>query len=224
MEITQTQANATLPAPTAQQATSKKEISSDFETFFRMLTVQMQNQDPLDPVDSSDYAVQLATFSNVEQQVQTNDLLRELKGQLGLTGIAQMADWVGKEARVVAPVEIDGAPIKLFPSPAAAATDADIVVRDASGFEVTRFTVPATAEPVEWTGVTADGFPVLPGLYTFDVESFDGEKLLETSQAAVYATIDEIQKTAEGDTLAVLKGGTTIPTDDITAIRNAAST
>lgn len=82
MEITQTQSNATVSAPTAQQATSKKEISSDFETFLRMLTVQMQNQDPLDPVDSSDYAVQLATFSNVERQVQTNDLLRELKGSL----------------------------------------------------------------------------------------------------------------------------------------------
>jgi len=49
-----------------------------------MLTVQMQNQDPLNPVDSSDYAVQLATFSNVEQQVQTNDILRELQSQMGL--------------------------------------------------------------------------------------------------------------------------------------------
>jgi flagellar basal-body rod modification protein FlgD len=221
MEITQAQTTSALAAPTALQETSKKEISSDFETFLRMLTVQMQNQDPLDPVDSSDYAVQLATFSNVEQQVQTNDLLRELKGQLGLTGIAQMADWVGKEARVVAPAQVDGAPITLFPSPATAATDADIVVRDATGFEVARFTVPAKSEPVEWDGLKTDGSPFSPGLYTFDVESFDGDELLESSQAAVYATISEIQKTAEGDTLAVLEGGTTIPTSDITAIRNA---
>ena len=41
--------------------------SSDFETFLKMLTVQMQNQDPLNPVESTDYAVQLATFSGVEQ-------------------------------------------------------------------------------------------------------------------------------------------------------------
>jgi flagellar basal-body rod modification protein FlgD len=54
---------------------SGAKISSDFETFLKMLTVQMQNQDPLNPVDSSDYATQLATFSGVEQQVQTNDLL-----------------------------------------------------------------------------------------------------------------------------------------------------
>lgn len=38
-------------------------ITSDFNTFLRMLTVQMQNQDPLKPIESSDFAVQLATFS-----------------------------------------------------------------------------------------------------------------------------------------------------------------
>ncbi len=45
---------------------SSSNISADFETFLKMLTVQMQNQDPLNPVDSSDYATQLATFSGVE--------------------------------------------------------------------------------------------------------------------------------------------------------------
>ena len=54
------------------QGTTKPVLSSDFETFLKMLTVQLENQDPLNPVDSADYAVQLATFSGVEQQVQTN--------------------------------------------------------------------------------------------------------------------------------------------------------
>jgi flagellar basal-body rod modification protein FlgD len=220
MEISQTRTNLTSQAAATSPATSTSEISSDFETFLKMLTVQMQNQDPLNPVDSSDYAVQLATFSNVEQQVQTNDILRELKGQLGLTGIAQMADWVGKEARAVAPAQVDGAPITLFPSPATTASEADIVVRDSTGLEVTRFTVPATSEPIEWAGVTDDGFPFPSGLYTFEVESFDGEVLLETSQAAVYATVNEVQKTPAGDTLIVLEGGTTVAASDITAIRN----
>ena len=60
---------------------TRAEVSSDFETFLKMLTVQMQNQDPLNPVDSSDYAIQLATFSGVEQQVKTNDLLASLGQQ-----------------------------------------------------------------------------------------------------------------------------------------------
>ena len=78
-------------------------ISADFETFLKMLTVQMQNQDPLNPIDSADYAVQLATFSGVEQQVQTNDLLKGLAASLGAAGLSEMAGWVGMEARTAAP-------------------------------------------------------------------------------------------------------------------------
>ena len=45
---------------------STSAISSDFETFLKMLTAQMENQDPLNPLDSQDFATQLATFSGVE--------------------------------------------------------------------------------------------------------------------------------------------------------------
>ena len=116
MEVSPTLAAVAGPAPTASSATS--EISSDFETFLRMLTVQMQNQDPLNPVDSSDYAVQLATFSGVEQQVLTNDLLRGLAAQNGTAGLAQMANWVGMEARAVGAAYFNGAPVTIAPEPA----------------------------------------------------------------------------------------------------------
>ncbi len=62
-----------------------------------MLTVQMKNQDPLNPIQSSDFAVQLATFSGVEQQVRTNELLSRLaegfasSGMTGLSGARSAA-------------------------------------------------------------------------------------------------------------------------------------
>ena len=55
-------------------------IGSDFDTFLKLLTTQMKNQDPLNPIDSTDYATQLATFSGVEQQTRTNQLLESLSG------------------------------------------------------------------------------------------------------------------------------------------------
>lgn len=219
MEIS-ANANATL-TPAVPQPEANSQISSDFETFLRMLTVQMQNQDPLNPVDSSDYAVQLATFSNVEQQVQTNEILRELQSQMGVSGIAQMADWVGKEARAAAPAQLDGAPITLFPTPHPSAAEVDIVVRDTSGREVTRFTIPASEDPVQWAGVTDDGYPFPPGQYAFEVESYEGDVLLETSQAAVYAEVIEVQRDASGATFVVLEGGSRINSGDVTAIRDA---
>jgi hypothetical protein len=74
-------APATATAPQLSEDTPKATLGSDFETFLKMLTTQMKNQDPLNPVESSEYAVQLATFSSVEQQVLTNDLLTRLIGQ-----------------------------------------------------------------------------------------------------------------------------------------------
>lgn len=219
MDVIQTTAASTQATVTT-QAESNSKISSDFETFLKMLTVQMQNQDPLNPVDSSDLAVQLATFSNVEQQVQTNDILRELQGQMGVTGIAQMTEWVGKDARSTAPVQLDGSPITIFPSPAQSALEADIVVKDSSGLEVTRFTIPAEEGPVEWAGVTEDGYPFPAGQYSFTVESYDGDVLLETTQAAAYAKVVEIQRTADGSTLVVFAGGATVDSNEVTAIRD----
>jgi len=126
MDLSPTQSPSNQTATAAAQASATPEISSDFETFLRMLTVQMQNQDPLNPVDSSDYAVQLATFSSVEQQVHTNDLLRALQGQMGTGGIAQMADWIGKEARTAAAVAVNGAPVTLYPAVTTGADSAQI--------------------------------------------------------------------------------------------------
>lgn len=76
---------------------SSSVLSSDFETFLKMLTVQAKYQDPLEPIDSSEYSAQLAQFSSVEQQVLTNDLLTALTGQLGGSGMAQFASWIGME-------------------------------------------------------------------------------------------------------------------------------
>ena len=71
---------AAAPAPARQTASNAATLSSDFETFIRMLTAQARYQDPLEPLDSSQYATQLAQFSMVEQQVLANDRLAALFG------------------------------------------------------------------------------------------------------------------------------------------------
>ena len=72
-------------------------MASDFETFLLMMTTQAQNQDPLEPMDSSEYASQLAQFSMVEQQVQTNDLLSSLDSQHGRRQAGELANWIGMD-------------------------------------------------------------------------------------------------------------------------------
>ena len=116
-----TSAGTTSAAPTT--TSNKALISSDFDTFLKMLTAQMQNQDPLNPMDSTDYATQLATFSGVEQQARTNELLTNLGSQMAVLGMSQLAGWVGQEARAEAPVWMDGDPVTMQLTPATGAGD-----------------------------------------------------------------------------------------------------
>jgi flagellar basal-body rod modification protein FlgD len=199
-------------------ASQKPAISSDFQTFLEMLTVQMKNQDPLNPVDSSDYAVQLATFSSVEQQVLTNDLLSGLWQQMANTGMTQLAGWVGMEARTSAPALFDGSPITLSPLPAKLADETWLVVRDEAGKEVQRQQIGLLGEQVEWAGVDGSGNPLPSGLYSFEVENRASGELLGTTPVETYANVIEAQM-FDGTTLLVLEGGVQVLTTDVTALR-----
>jgi flagellar basal-body rod modification protein FlgD len=195
-------------------------ISSDFTTFLKMLTTQMQNQDPLNPIDSADYAAQLATFSGVEQSVRTNQLLESLGQQFGLLGMAQMAGWVGQEARTDAPVWMDGDPVTLAPNPAAAADRAVLVVKNAAGDVVGREDVPVSTEPYLWQGKGITGEDLPEGVYTLSLESYRGEEVLATTPMESYTKIMEARGTPSG-TVLVLEGGVEVPANRITALRNA---
>jgi flagellar basal-body rod modification protein FlgD len=208
---------ASASATAAPQATK---ISSDFDTFLKMLTVQLQNQDPLNPIESADYAVQLATFSGVEQQVRTNQLLVEMQSRFQQMGMAEMAGWIGKEVRSPAPVRYDGTPVTLAPSPVAGATRAVLAIRDAQGNLVSREEIPVSNEPYQWFGAGADGSPLPEGVYTIALESLNGDQQIATGPVEHYARVVEARSGADGPTL-VLDGGVEVAAGSITGIRTA---
>lgn len=191
---------------------------ADYQTFLKMLTVQMQNQDPLNPIDSSDYAVQLATFSGVEQQIRTNQLLDSLSGQFDLVGLAQMAGWIGQDARSTAPVWYSGSAVTLSPDPASGASRAVLVASDARGRVVSREDIPVIAKEYDWLGGDAVGNPLPTGQYTLTLESYSGETLLRTDPVQSYSRIGEARVSDAGIIL-VLDGGAEVAASDVTALR-----
>ncbi len=209
---------------TAAQTTDTAMISSDYQTFLMMLTTQMQNQDPLNPIESSDYAVQLATFSGVEQQVKSNQLLESLSAQMGLLGMAQFASWVGMEARTAAPVQFDGTtPVTLAPNPPAAASRTVLVTVNAIGQEAARTEIAVSSDPINWTGQNSSGDAFMAGQYSFYLESFDASgTMISSDMVEAYSRITEARGGANGTTL-VLAGGATVGSDEITALRAAPS-
>lgn len=214
-------AASALPArQSAPQQTSAQSglISSDFDTFLKMMTAQIRNQDPLNPMESTDFAVQLATFSGVEQQVHSNELLQGLFIQNGQMGLAQLTGWVGMEARVAAPVEFDGAPVTLYPNSQASADRTELVAYDGAGNEVSRQVFDPSAGALQWAGTNAAGNPLPLGSYSFEVENFVDGELTERSSVETYQPIKEA-RFADGQTILVLPGGVEIYAASVLSLR-----
>lgn len=205
----------TEPAASTESSTA---ISSDFETFLLMLTTQMENQDPLNPIESEDFAVQLATFSGVEQQVRTNQLLENLAGGMGVTGLAQMAGWVGMEARVEAQVAFNGSPVQLALNPAPGSDSAELIVLNAFGTEVAREGVPIGQDTIEWAGVGATGEPLETGLYTLQLASKSGGEVTGIATVPHYTRITEVRQGFD-DVELVTDGGVVVSSEEVTALR-----
>ncbi|MFN3824075.1 MAG: flagellar hook capping FlgD N-terminal domain-containing protein [Pseudorhodobacter sp.] len=199
---------------------TRKPISSDFDTFLKMLTTQIQNQDPLNPIESSDFAVQLATFSGVEQQTRTNQLLEGLESRFTLLGMAQLAAWVGQEARHSGPVAFDGAPVSVVVDRNPRADRTVLVVANASGTVVGREDLDPAGGEFDWEGISITGAPLPKGTYRFTLEHYRGEEFLGTGVVQSYGRIREAQGGPAGNRL-ILEGGTVLDASEITALRLA---
>lgn len=210
---TQTQSQTESATPKTASA-----LSSDFETFLRMLTVQMQNQDPLNPIESTDYAVQLATFSSVEQQVQTNELIGSLGDQLGIIGMSQSASWIGKEVKSDAGAHFTGDPLTLDVTPNAKADEAFLLVRNAAGTEIQRVAFDPSAHEVDWTGLDRDGYAYADGQYNFSVEYKSNGTFQSSEKLTTYGQVQEARR--DGSSLIlVLEGGIEVNASDVEAVR-----
>ncbi|MFD1881700.1 flagellar hook capping FlgD N-terminal domain-containing protein [Paracoccus pacificus] len=190
----------------------------DFETFLKMLTTQFKNQDPLNPMEGSDFAVQLATFSGVEQQVRTNELLQGLAGQMGTT-LPHLTGWIGKEGKAAVPMTFTDRPLTLDIQPASGADSVILVAVNASGKAVSREEIGTGSGKVEWFGRDQSGKKLLDGQYAFRIESYSKGSLLSTSDVPVYGLINEAE-VVDGQVRVTFAGGSTAPATAVTGLRD----
>ena len=221
LDVTQTTAAAQSfgGAPVVEETTD--ETKSDYDTFLLMLTTQMKNQDPSEPMDSADFAVDLATFSSVEQQVTTNKLLQEMMTALSSSGLGDLATWVGMEALSDSPAYFDGTPVTIYPDAESGAITTTLQVKNDAGVVVDTVEFSKIEESLTWAGVTESGDPMPIGNYTFEIQSFDKDgNMLGSSAAETYSEVVEARM-ADGASVLVLRSGATILSDDATGVRKA---
>jgi len=221
MQIQSPATDTTSPAATANtggQAAPATAIGADFDTFLKMLTTQMKNQDPLNPTSPTDMATQLATFSSVGQQVKTNDLLTALGAQMGALAVSQLASWVGMDARAEIPVRFDGDPVKIITKANSAADRAELVVRDAQGNVLQRQPVGTDAQEIDWAGGSDPAHPLPPGDYDITVEYFSKDEQIDTKPVDVQSRIVEARN-ENGVPVLVLATGQEVESSKILGLR-----
>ncbi|MFC3569747.1 flagellar hook capping FlgD N-terminal domain-containing protein [Paracoccus sp. TOH] len=204
--------------PTLPSGTAQAEAASQFETFLKMLTTQIKNQDPLNPMEGTEFAVQLATFSGVEQQVQTNLLLKQLLQGSGGGELGRLSDWIGREVRTSAPVWFDRSPLTLQIDGVANAEAMTLVTLDEQGNEILRESIGLGSGEVDWQGKRANGELLPAGLYSFRVEATKDGEVLSTRNVGAYTRVTGVELAADGARL-VLLGGGVATVEDISALR-----
>jgi flagellar basal-body rod modification protein FlgD len=214
--------------PTADKAEDKTATASataaaDFKNFLTLLTAQLRHQDPLSPLDSTQFVEQLASFSAVEQQIETNKLLKELMGASTKSDFENAALWIGKEVdAAISSARFEGKALEFGVPVGPEGAAGEIVVRDAAGAVVYREKVAAGQSTFKWNGVDEDGAAVSNGVYKFIVEYVKDEATAGTKLLSSSSRVTEV-RFADGKPQLGLENGAVVEPDDVVAMREPAS-
>jgi flagellar basal-body rod modification protein FlgD len=155
---------------------ASQQIAGNFQTFLQLLTTQLQNQNPLDPLDTNQFTQQLVQFAGVEQQLNANDQLKTLVSLQQTAQSTQALQFVGKTAVV------NGNTNSLVNSKATwdlnVPSNSNLTVTIANSAGQTVFTGNYSAnagnnQPFTWNGQGNDGTQWPDGQYTMTATAAD---------------------------------------------------
>jgi flagellar basal-body rod modification protein FlgD len=154
-------------------ASSRATIADNFDTFLQILTTQLKNQNPLDPLDTNQFTQQLVQFTGVEQQLKTNQFLEAMMLANQNAGSSQAVGYIGKEitASGVKSELVNGSAKWHFAVDEASTIN--VTVKDADGNVVytKQGNVGAGESVFNWDGIGSNGEEMPPGTYSINIQA-----------------------------------------------------
>lgn len=206
----------------SRSATSGRQLEEDLNRFLNLLVTQLQNQDPLDPMDANEFTSQLVQFASVEQQIYQNSNLEKLLKATENGQVAAMVNYLGTVAEVsgnTLPLADGAARATYTLAESAAATT--LAVKDASGRVV--FVAPGEAgsgrHTFSWNGKDTSGRTLPDGAYSLEVSA---KRRDGTSADVSQTAFGKISGAAvEGGQVMLFMGGIAVPMDEVLSVQEA---
>jgi|NOAtaT_6_FD_contig_81_949248_length_2973_multi_3_in_0_out_0_2 flagellar basal-body rod modification protein FlgD len=164
-------------------------IDENYQNFLTLLTTQLKNQDPSDPTDTNQLTQQIATLSQVEQQLKTNENLEKLVGMYSATQYNSVVSYIGKKIEA----EGDAGALKngrasFSYNLSGAANDVKLIIRDRDGNLVRTDNIStirnAGGHTYNWDGKDNQGNVAGEGEYTLTVEARLGNSTIPATGTA----------------------------------------
>lgn len=204
-----------LTAPLAANTVTDRPMAAstgDFNTFLKLLTAQLRNQDPLSPLEGTEFVAQLATFSSVEQLIAVNDRVDALKSAVSGTAVSSLSQWIGQSVAVSDGTFRSTAEPVRFVAPAAAAGEKiEAEIKAPDGTVVRQLAVFPQADGLAtWDGTDATGKLVAPGDLTLTLKVTDSNGTREIP-GEVLSNVVAIRGTKDGVVVDLADGRAVAP-------------
>lgn len=186
------------------------------EDFLRLLLAQLQNQDPLKPIENEAFIAQLAQFSQLEQSVKQVKLLEQSLSADSLNRQLSMVPLVGRQVKVTGGlVELGAGPARIDYTLAGDAESVQVVILTSSKQTVRTLNVgakPAGTHQVAWDGKDNTGVQVPPGTYLVEIVATDRQGAHVDTTASSLATVSAV-RIDNGNPLLLIGGQAVDPKD-----------
>lgn len=191
--------SATSSTSAAQNASSAAtaSLTGDYNMFLKLLTTQLQNQDPTNPMDSSQYTQQLVQYSQVEQSIKQNTTLNSILSNLNMSSLTTTSAVIGQPVRLDSDKAALSAstPAQWDWSATSAVTGLTATILDEKGSKVDSFdlNVSGTSGNFSWDGTTSTGKKLDSGLYQLQLTGTTDAGAKVTTTANAVGKVDDVQ-------------------------------
>jgi len=195
-------------------------LADTFDTFLTLLTTQLQNQDPLDPMKSEQFTSQLVQFAGVEQSINTNKKLEQLIELQTSSQLNTAVSYIGRIVEVVADeLLLDNGAAKISYGLDHNAETTVITIVDLNGNAVRTINgeIAAGRHEFDWDGRDADGNVLTDGVYGFNVVAVDGDDETVDTVSASLGRVTGVE--IVDDALWLNIGEMGVPFDSLFAVR-----